>query len=457
MTPTAYDDPLNSHKNDDCPWLAAIRVGAAALPRVPTAPTLFHERRIDGWIEGAGSGPLREFVGTQSGLSIDFWSKESPWHRFRAGVGVEEIPAVVADWIDPENSSHGSSGVSSDEDGWTTKFRRQFPALRWEVESAIDAIEGGPADLRARVRWVGFDQIAIGAGGGEEPWRDRRQGSRVRVEAWHPDYGVVAVRERVLESVEGWGAALGAEAMARGLQVIDAGGVRIASAGTHNFLLGPAMGGVLVHELVGHALEGDVATQSWLATGPPLHPQLRVIDDPRRGRGAWRLDDQGVEARTVELIAGGRVGEPLLDLRRAAERGVPSNGHGRRAGYRDPVLPRMGATYIDAGDDDPKGMIADIKEGLYVRRIESASTDPKRGRGSFRVTESDRIVGGRLAQPIAPFLVDVNGMTLLRGPLRIGHDLTFDTTVGSCHRHGQPLATTVGGPTIWLGSMEIRT
>jgi TldD protein len=222
---------------------------------------------------------------------------------------------------------------------------------------------------------------------------------------------------------------------------------------------GPGVGGVLAHELIGHALEADTVIRDGSAlaavAGPVAPPDFTVIDDPRRGRGAWRRDDEGVECRATPLIEGGRVSGYLHDLATAARLRRPATGHGRRSSFREPVRPRMGCTFLAPGRLEPEEVLDGIATGIYVRRMTSASTDTLSGAARFLVTDADSIDHGRLGQPLRPFLLELRASHALPSIDRIGRDLAFDTCIGSCVRDGQPLATSVGAPTFRIGVARV--
>jgi TldD protein len=226
-------------------------------------------------------------------------------------------------------------------------------------------------------------------------------------------------------------------------------------------VLGPGVGGILVHELIGHALEADTVfrgASALVATPGPIAPaDVTVVDDPRRGRGAWRRDDEGVECRATPLIEAGRVGGYLHDLSSAERFRQRATGHGRRASFREPVRPRMGCTFLAPGRLDPEEVLEGISSGIYVRRMETASTDSLSGNARFIVTDADCIDQGRLGHALQPFLLGLRASTALPSLDRIGNDLTFDTCVGSCLRDGQPLATSVGAPTFRIGVARVAT
>ena len=224
-------------------------------------------------------------------------------------------------------------------------------------------------------------------------------------------------------------------------------------------VLAPGVGGVLVHEIVGHALEADrvLSGDSWLGLlEDPIAPrELAIVDDPRRGRAAWRIDDEGEPSLPTALIRDGRVAGWLHDSRTAQAANKPPTGHGRCSSYREPIQPRMGCTFVAPGKHEPAELLQGVREGVYVRRMEAGTTDTRSGRAVFRVTDSDRIQNGRIDAPLRPHLLFVNGARVLAAADRIANDLAFDSCIGSCHRKGQPLSISVGAPTMWIGLAEI--
>lgn len=229
--------------------------------------------------------------------------------------------------------------------------------------------------------------------------------------------------------------------------------------GPTTVILGAGLGGIVVHELVGHALEGDVRARGpvWIdrperLSGPR---SLTVVDDPGAGRAPWKFDDEAVIGARVALIDDGRPVGSLLDRRTARALGRRSNGHGRRSSFLDPPLPRMGCTFIAAGTDDAAELERETESALFIHRMTAGHTDPKLGRASFVVAESDRIQGGQRVTPLAPFVIEIDGAKAWRTIDRIGNDLVFDRCIGSCVREGQPLAVSVGAPTIRIGVINV--
>jgi TldD protein len=223
----------------------------------------------------------------------------------------------------------------------------------------------------------------------------------------------------------------------------------------------PGVAGVIAHELIGHALEGDVVARglTWIraADFPVAATPVTVIDDPRRGRGAWTIDDEGVAACETLLIDRGRPVGILLDRSSAIALGKVSTGHGRRSSYLETVRPRMGCTFIQPGSDDPIDVLRGTRAGVFIRRMTAGHTDPNSGRASFVISDADRIVDGRLAEPLDVFVLELDGVDSWRSIDRVAHDLVFDSCVGSCVRDGQPLAVSVGAPTIRIGVARVHS
>jgi TldD protein len=314
----------------------------------------------------------------------------------------------------------------------------------------------------ASASWSGFEQRVLVARPGRPVVEDLRASARIRVEARRErdSTAAVAVAESVLSpertSYRERVLAMAHQVAERLERCLDA---RSAPSGERTIVFAPGVAGVLVHEIVGHALEADavIVGDSWLVRFKEklIPKELTVLDDPRRGRAPWRVDDEGEPARATPLLRGGRIAGWLHDRRTALRTGQRPTGHGRRASYREPVRPRMGATFIAAGGLGAEEVISGVREGIYVRRMEAASTDPRRGRAVFRVTDADLIRDGRPERPLRPHLLRIDGPNTLPNLTRVADDLRFDACIGSCHRDGQSLAISVGAPTVCIGVAEV--
>ncbi len=332
------------------------------------------------------------------------------------------------------------------------------------VQALIDATEGLRPGLRAVARWIGFEQRVRLATSVGQVLGDRRRGRRIRllVDVARGGRAGRSMAEAVLRpedaGLEQACRRLAAQAVARAEQRL---GARSLPAGERRVVFAPGVGGILLHEIVGHALEADAVLggASWLAgrAGAPcrLPPALVVLDDPRRGRAPWRFDDEGQPARAVPLLHGGRVAGWLHDGSTAAEAGRAPTGHGRRASFRERARPRMGCTFMAAGRLDARDALQGVEEGIYVRRMEAASADTRTGHALFRVTDADQIRHGRLGAPLVPHLLAIEGSAALPSVECIASDLEFDTCVGSCLNHGQPMSVSVGAPTFRIGSASV--
>ena len=314
-----------------------------------------------------------------------------------------------------------------------------------EVAAALAASASrASGGLPARTHFVEVDQhVAVARRDGRSA-RDRRHGRRVGLEMG----GVVVERVLPREGLDFDG--LAEEAAER----IHARRLPMPPwPGRTPVVFAPGVGGVLLHELVGHALEGDVVARGSSALaraeGRVAPAGVTVLDDPRRGRVAWKVDDEGTEARPVALLQGGCVAGTLSSWRWPG-----SAGRARRASFAEPALPRMGATFLTPGPFAPVEVLEGIARGLYVRRMAAAWTEPAKGKAIFHVTDADQVIAGRLERAIEPFFlhVDVEDLALLD---RIADDLAFDSCIGVCVREGQALATSVGAPTFRLGLVTV--
>jgi len=413
---------------------------------------LFYEEREDAVVEVGGSGGAPGVWSSRhTGLAV---RGQTDLALFRG----DPDPADVARLLRGAGvGGREAAGSGPDRDPpapWPPVL--PIPGAQELVRRLAETTERLSPGATIGVRWVAFRQVVTVARPGLPLAGDVRQGARVRVAAGRR--GDEAVAEAPVSTVEpaltGDCARL-PEEVARRLD--ERRRLTTLPCGEHEVVFGPAVGGVLVHEIVGHALEADAALdgRSWLAEAGGAEvatPELTVVDDPRRGRAPWKTDDEGEPARPIALVREGRVTGYLHDLRTSRECGQLPTGHGRRASYRDPVRPRMGCTFVAAGRRHPDEVIEGIESGIYVRRMEAARTDPRTGRAVFRVTDADRIHRGRLDGALAAHLLIVEGRAALRSIGRVAADLAFDRCPGSCLREGQALAVGVGAPTFRLGS-----
>ena len=445
------------------PWDKALRDAARRLPSAPAGALVFHEDRQDLTLELSEDAQRPDFACTRThGLAV-----RGPFgHPVALHLGDPEPPDALRLADDIASGSRRPYPSAKERVGHRSGDLPDPLPLDGAADLlrlAVDKTKKLHPSAEIQASWVEFDQAVLVALAGRETCGDRRRGRRIRLEAR------IVVGDRPVAAV---GEAVGQDLDAAAVQALVGRVVKrlgaqarahAVSPGRFPIVFAPGVAGVLVHEIVGHALEGDVSLgrESWLGRfdeGDLVAARaLSVIDDPRRGRGAWRIDDEGQPARPAGLIRNGAVAGILSDLHCAQRTGRRSSGPGRRSSYREPVLPRMGCTFIAAGHYRPEQLLEGVEDGIYVRRMEAASTDPWTGRAVFRVTDADRIHHGRIAFALLPHVLRVDGKEALVGIDRIADDLTFDTCIGSCVRDGQPLSISVGAPTIRTGLISVSS
>ncbi len=254
------------------------------------------------------------------------------------------------------------------------------------------------------------------------------------------------------------------EEVARGaarqaVALLDAGP---APAGPMPVVVAPGWGGVLIHESIGHALEGDgirrgtslLAGQLGARVASPL---VRVVDDGRwpNGRGTQAVDDEGTPSQRTVVVDAGVVQSYLLDKQNAGLLGLGSTGNGRRMSYKNWPLPRMTNTYIDAGASDPGSLLSGIAKGFYAAQLGGGSVDTTSGNFNFAVREGYWIEGGRLTRPVRGAVLIGNSLETLKRIEGVGNDLIVDTSRGLCGKDGQTVPVGVGQPTVRFSSITV--
>ncbi len=237
---------------------------------------------------------------------------------------------------------------------------------------------------------------------------------------------------------------------------------RPAPSGSMPVLVGPGWGGVLVHECFGHSLEGDGVRKRTSIRADQLGkrvaaPCVTIYDDGTLpfSRGSFRIDDEAVPAQRTLLVENGELRGFLWDRLNARLSGAQPTGNGRRASYRHYPIPRMTNTYVAAGPDDPKDLIASIERGFYCADFGGGSVNPADGNFSFHVTEGYWIENGALTAPVSNATLTGNGNDAMMHVEAVGRDLEFDKASGSCGKSGQQVAVGVGQPTIRFRSMSV--
>ena len=235
-----------------------------------------------------------------------------------------------------------------------------------------------------------------------------------------------------------------------------------APAGTMTVVLGPGWPGILLHEAIGHGLEGDFNRKGVSAFAGRLGQKVAselvtVVDDgtiPNR-RGSLNVDDEGTPTGRTVLIENGVLTAYMQDRLNARLMKMTPTGNGRRESYAHPPMPRMTNTFMLAGQDDPDEIIRSVPSGLYAVAFGGGQVDITSGKFVFSASEAYLIEDGRVTAPVKGATLIGNGPDALRRVSRVGHDLALDEGVGTCGKDGQSVPVGVGLPTIRLDGMTV--
>ena len=235
-----------------------------------------------------------------------------------------------------------------------------------------------------------------------------------------------------------------------------------APAGVMDVVLGPGWPGILLHEAVGHGLEGDFNRKSQSAFAGLMGKDVAakgvtVIDDgtiPDR-RGSISIDDEGTASGRNVLIEDGMLVGYMQDRQNARLMGVPATGNGRRQSYAHAPMPRMTNTFMLGGDADPKAIVADLKDGIYAVGFGGGQVDITNGKFVFSCTEAYRVRNGVVGAPIKGATLIGDGATALKHIRAIGNDMALDPGMGTCGKNGQWVPVGVGLPTLMIGGLTV--
>ncbi|MGH7300702.1 MAG: metalloprotease TldD [Candidatus Rokuibacteriota bacterium] len=235
-----------------------------------------------------------------------------------------------------------------------------------------------------------------------------------------------------------------------------------APAGEMTVVLGPGWPGILLHEAVGHGLEGDFNRKKTSAFSGRLGQSVAselvtVVDDGtiQNRRGSLNVDDEGVPTRRNVLIEKGVLRGYLQDRLNSRLMGMEVTGNGRRESYAHPPMPRMTNTFMLAGEDEPADIIRGVSKGLYAVNFGGGQVDITNGRFVFSANEAYLIEDGRVTRPVKGATLIGNGPDALTRVSRVGHDLKLDEGVGTCGKDGQSVPVGVGLPTIRVDRITV--
>ncbi len=235
-----------------------------------------------------------------------------------------------------------------------------------------------------------------------------------------------------------------------------------APAGLMPVVLGPGWPGVLLHEAVGHGLEGDFNRKGLSAFSGRMGQQVAargvtVVDDGtlENRRGSLTIDDEGTPTQCTTLIEDGILVNYMQDRLNARLMGMQSTGNCRRESYAHPPMPRMTNTYMLAGQSDPKDIIQSVKRGLYAVNFGGGQVDITSGQFVFSASEAYLIEDGKITQPVKGATLVGNGPEVMQHISMIGNDLALDQGIGVCGKDGQSVPVGVGQPTLKIDQMTV--
>ena len=235
-----------------------------------------------------------------------------------------------------------------------------------------------------------------------------------------------------------------------------------APAGTMTVVLGAGWPGILLHEAIGHGLEGDFNRKGTSAFSGKIgervaSPLCTIVDDGtlEGRRGSLSVDDEGTVTQCTTLIENGILKSYMQDKLNARLMGTESTGNGRRESYAHTPMPRMTNTYMLAGESDPEEIIASVKNGLYAKNFSGGQVDITSGKFVFSASEAYLIEDGKITQAVKGATLIGNGPEVLTHVSMVGNDLELDSGVGTCGKEGQSVPVGVGQPTLKIDSLTV--
>jgi len=265
------------------------------------------------------------------------------------------------------------------------------------------------------------------------------------------DYGYFIDHDRALE--------YGKEAVRQALVNLEA---EEAPAGNMTVVLGPGWPGILLHEAIGHGLEGDFNRKGTSAFSGRVGERVAsdlctVVDDgtlPGR-RGSLSIDDEGTPTEKTVLIENGILKGYMQDKLNARLMGVKPTGNGRRESYANLPMPRMTNTYMLPGSHNPEEIIKSVKKGLYAKNFAGGQVDITSGKFVFSASEAYLIENGKVTRAVKGATLIGNGPDVLTKVSMVGTDLELDSGVGTCGKDGQSVPVGVGQPTLKIDGLTV--
>lgn len=235
-----------------------------------------------------------------------------------------------------------------------------------------------------------------------------------------------------------------------------------APAGTFDVVLGPGWPGVMLHEAVGHGLEGDFNRKKTSAFTGLIGQQVAakgvtVVDDGSiaERRGSLSVDDEGTPTNRTVLIEDGKLVNYMQDRQNARLMGMTPTGNGRRQSHAHQPMPRMTNTFMTAGGHDPQEILESVKDGIYAVSFGGGQVDITSGKFVFNCTEAYRIRDGKIAEALKGANLIGTGAPAMKKITMIGNDMELDTGIGMCGKNGQSLPVGVGQPTLRMNGVTV--
>ncbi len=235
-----------------------------------------------------------------------------------------------------------------------------------------------------------------------------------------------------------------------------------APAGSMPVVLGPGWPGILLHEAIGHGLEGDFNRKQTSAFSGRIGERVAaddvtVVDDGtiENRRGSLNIDDEGTPTLSTTLIERGILKGYMQDKHNARLMGVQPTGNGRRESYAHLPMPRMTNTYMLGGECDPKEIIASVDKGLYAVQFGGGQVDITNGKFVFNASQAYKIENGKVTTPVKGATIIGNGPDVLTRVSMVGNDMALDSGIGTCGKDGQSVPVGVGQPTIKIDDITV--
>ena len=232
--------------------------------------------------------------------------------------------------------------------------------------------------------------------------------------------------------------------------------------GEMDVVLGPGFPGILLHEAIGHGLEGDFNRKKTSAFSNLMgekiaHDSVTIVDDGTidSRRGSISVDDEGTPTSCTTLIENGILTGYMQDRHNSKLMGVSPTGNGRRESYAHAPMPRMTNTYMMSGNKTPEEIIKTVKNGVYAVDFSGGQVDITSGKFTFSCTEAYKIIDGKVEQPIKGATLIGNGPDVLKRVSMVGNDSAMDTGIGTCGKAGQSVPVGVGQPTMLVNNLTV--